>query len=206
MSPVVDLDVAERSAAQRLAGLAAGSRELGEAGDDEVGGDAFVGAHWARSIGADGAPSRRSRPHARGAARDDRGLPDVPERGAAADPVGARGPARADRSARRRASPSPCAACRSRAPPAASSSAGWRRSASSTTSSMLERFAFASVAKCYPGSAARRPRRPRARPRRARALPALDGRARAPLRSARRRARRPPRDRRLARPGAARAR
>ena len=30
-------------------------------------------------------------------------------------------------------------------------SAGWRRSASRTTRSMLERFAFAAVAKCYPG-------------------------------------------------------
>ena len=78
-------------------GLAARRRELGEAADDEVGGDAFWGAHWARSIGADGAPSRRSRPHARRAARGDRGLPPVPARHAAADPVGARGAARADR-------------------------------------------------------------------------------------------------------------
>ena len=59
---LVHLDVAEVGAAQRLAGLAAGRRELREAADDEVGGDAFFGAHWARSIGADAAhPAARVR-------------------------------------------------------------------------------------------------------------------------------------------------
>ena len=148
---LVHLDVAEGGAAQRLAGLAARGRELREAADDEVGGDAFWGAHWPRSIGADGKTippfaSARSR-----SCTGDRGVPDVPAHDAAAHPVGARGAAGADhRPGARHHRAGAQAAVRGSRRAQARHLAGAARHRRATRS-MLERFAFAAVAKCYPG-------------------------------------------------------
>ena len=173
---VVNLDLPEIGASQRLARLAARCRELGEAADDQVGGDAFGGAHWARSIGADGCPSRRSRPHARRAARSHRGLQAVSARDAAADPVGTRGTACAHRGpgARRHGAGAQAAVRGSRGTQAGDLAGAARHHRPREHARALRVRGGGQV---LSRTCARRARRPRARSRRARAT-ACPGRTR----------------------------